>query len=131
VIGSFSKRLASASRALRAAPFAALLLISCLAGLPGHGAETPADDDAMVNPLLGDPDAIKRGKKFYRARCIICHLKAGGRGPKIFRTDLSPEQFMEVVINGRDGTQMPAFGERMSPDDVWAVHAYLMSRDRY
>jgi mono/diheme cytochrome c family protein len=131
VIGTLWKRSASASRVFRAAPFAVLLAMSCLAGPPGHGAEPAADDDAMVNPLLGDADAIKRGKKFYRARCIICHLKAGGRGPKIFRTDLSPEQFMETVINGRDGTQMPAFGERMSPDDVWAVHAYLMSRDRY
>jgi mono/diheme cytochrome c family protein len=30
-----------------------------------------------------------------------------------------------VVINGRKGTLMPAWGFRLSPDDVWKVHAFL------
>ena len=34
-----------------------------------------------------------------------------------------------VVIQGR--RSMPAFGLRMSPDDVWAVHAYVRSTDHY
>ncbi len=121
--------LMSASREYCVAPIAAFLLLislACLAGEPGSD-----ETEGLTNPLLADAGAINLGRRFYRARCIICHLKAGGRGPKIFRSDLTHEQFLEVVINGRDSTQMPAFGERMSPDDVWAVHAFVMSRDRY
>jgi len=120
----------SASRGFRVAPIAAFALLISLTCAGAGGPEIEAGDE-IRNPILTDPDAITQGRRFYRARCIICHLKAGGKGPKIFRSDLTDEQFLEVVINGRDGTQMPAFGERMSPDDVWAVHAYVMSRDRY
>ena len=35
------------------------------------------------------------------------------------------------MINGRKGTQMPAFGLRLSPDEVWQVHAFIKSTDHY
>ncbi len=88
-------------------------------------------DEALTNPFLDDATAINAGKRFYRARCIICHLKRGGRGPNLFKSDLTDEKFLDVVINGREGTQMPAFGVKMSPDEVWQVHAFVMSRDAY
>ena len=49
----------------------------------------------------------------------------GARAPNIFASTLTDEQFLEVVINGRKGTLMPAWGFRLSPDDVWKVHAFL------
>ena len=63
----------------------------------------------------------------------MLHLpsSAGGRGPNLFATKLSDEQFLETVINGRKGTQMPAFGLRLSPDEVWQVHAFVKSTDHY
>ena len=88
-------------------------------------------DDALVNPVLGKPDAIEAGRDIYRAKCLVCHQSAGARGPNIFATKLSDEQFLETVINGRKGTQMPAFGERLSPDEVWQVHAFVKSTDHY
>jgi mono/diheme cytochrome c family protein len=90
-----------------------------------------AAEEPLLNPRLGDPAAIEEGRRFYRTRCVICHGQQGGRGPNLFAAALDDEQFLEVVINGRAGTQMPAFGARMSPDDVWAVHAYVKSTDRY
>ena len=36
-----------------------------------------------------------------------------------------------IVINGRKGAAMPAFGLQMSPDEVWKVHAYVSSTDHY
>ena len=93
---------------------------------------TPAGaSDALTNPVLGDPAAIAAGKRIYRQRCYICHLNRGGRGPNIFATKLDDERFLEIVINGRDGKMMPAFGTMMSPDEVWQVHAYVKSRDRF
>ena len=51
--------------------------------------------------------------------------------PKI--VTLTDEQFLEVVVNGRLGMRgpMPVFGHRMSLDDIWKVHAFIKSRDRF
>ena len=83
-----------------------------------------ADND-LTDPYLGQPDAIAEGDDLYHSHCIICHGLKGGRGPNIFATQLTDDQFLEVVINGRKGTQMPAWGLRLSPDDVWKIRAFL------
>jgi mono/diheme cytochrome c family protein len=85
----------------------------------------------VTNPYLGQPDAIEAGKQIYRSKCYICHHSAGARGPDLFATKLTDEQFLETVINGRKGKQMPAFGLRLSPDEVWPVHAFVKSTDHY
>ena len=87
--------------------------------------------DGTANPLLGQPEAIAAGEAIYRGRCVLCHGSAGARGPNLFASKISDERFLETVINGRKGTLMPAFGSRMSPDDVWMVHAFVKSTDRY
>jgi mono/diheme cytochrome c family protein len=92
--------------------------------------ETRAEE-GLTNPFLGQPDAIAAGRDIYRSKCLVCHQSAGARGPNIFATKLSDEQFLETVINGRKGTQMPAFGERLSPEEVWQVHAFVKSTDHY
>jgi mono/diheme cytochrome c family protein len=88
-------------------------------------------DEALIDPFLGQPDAIAAGKQIYRSKCYVCHHSAGGRGPNLFATKIRDERFLETVINGRKGTQMPAFGLRLSPDDVWQVHAFVKSTDHY
>jgi mono/diheme cytochrome c family protein len=90
-----------------------------------------ADTTAELNPVLQDPTAVEAGKSLYRRICIICHLKAGGRGPNLFRNKLSHKKFLRTVLQGRAGTQMPSFGERLSVDEVWQIYAFVMSRDRY
>jgi hypothetical protein len=40
--------------------------------------------------------------------------RTGSRGGNLFAIKLNDEQFLEVVINGRRGTQMPAFGYRLT-----------------
>ena len=94
-------------------------------------AEQAGADEPLLNPYLGDATAIAEGRRLYRSRCIICHRNAGGRGPNLFKTEISDERFLETVINGRKGTLMPAFGLRMSPDEVWHVHAFVKSTPRY
>jgi mono/diheme cytochrome c family protein len=95
----------------------------------GMAASPAGAAEEIVNPRLGNAEAQAEGLRFYRTRCYVCHLHDGGRGPNLFSSRLSDEQFLHVVINGRD--TMPAFGLRMSPDQVWAVHAYVKSTDRY
>lgn len=115
--------MASSSCIVRAG-LAAGAVVLALAGAAGA-------DEPLTNPVLGNPAAIAEGRRIYRQRCYICHLSNGGRGPNLFATTLGDEAFLETVINGRKGATMPAFGLKMSPDDVWAVHAYVKSTDHY
>jgi mono/diheme cytochrome c family protein len=52
-------------------------------------------------------------------------------GPNLFATKLSDQRFLETVIQGRKATQMPAFGLRLSLDEVWQIHAFIKSTDHY
>ena len=93
--------------------------------------EVAIAEEGLTNPFLGQPDAIATGRDIYRSKCLVCHQSAGARGPNIFKTKLSDEQFLATVINGRKGTQMPAFGLRLSIDEVWQVHSFVKSTDHY
>ena len=103
---------------------AAFLIGERIVSLDRSPVDALADSD-LTDPYLGQPDAIAEGDDLYHSHCIICHGLKGGRGPNIFATQLTDDQFLEVVINGRKGTQMPAWGFRLSPDDVWKIRAFL------
>ena len=90
-----------------------------------------ADDEELKDPFLGQPAAIAAGRVIYASKCYVCHHSAGARGPNLVATKLSDQRFLETVIQGRKGTQMPAFGLRLSPDEVWQVHAFVKSTDHY
>ena len=90
-----------------------------------------ADDDELKDPFLGQPDAIATGRVTYAGKCYVCHHSSRARGPNLFATKLTDQRFLETVIQGRKGTQMPAFGLRLSPDEVWQVHAFIKSTDHY
>src|SRR5215470_960014 len=107
------------------------ILAACIVSSHMSGLALSRADEALTDPFLGQPDAIAAGKDIYRSKCLVCHQSAGGRGPNLFATKLSDEGFLETVINGRKGTLMPAFGLRLSPDEVWQVHAFVRSTDHY
>jgi mono/diheme cytochrome c family protein len=114
---------------MRSNSLSCLAVAACLAGTAALATDGAAAEDDIVNPVLGQAEAIAAGRVIYRTRCYICHLSNGGRGPDLFASKLSDNQFLETAINGR-GT-MPAFGTLMTPDDVWTVHAYVKSTDHY
>lgn len=121
--------MAVGGRGLSAAALALCLLSALPPAVMWH--RSGSADEALTDPFLGQPDAIAAGKEIYRSKCYVCHHSAGGRGPNLFATKISDERFLETVINGRKGTQMPAFGLRLSPDEVWQVHAFVKSTDHY
>ena len=88
-------------------------------------------EEGLTNPFLGQPEAISAGRDVYQRKCLVCHQSAGARGPNLFATKLSDQRFLETVITGRKGTLMPAFGVRLSIDEVWQVHAFVKSTDHY
>ena len=119
-----------------AAKLRRLVLVFAASGLYCFGLSTTAvsqesTNGEIVNPFLGDEAAIAEGRRIYRSKCIVCHQRTGGRAKNLFKTRLTDEEFLEVVINGRESTLMPAFGYRMAVDDVWKVHAFVKSTDHY
>ena len=88
-----------------------------------------AADGGMTNPFAGQEEAIAQGGLTYRSRCVSCHKGGAGVGPNVFRSPLAPRHFVDTVTSGRPGIAMLPFGELLSRDDIWRVHAFLMSRD--
>ena len=113
--------------------FVAAGLVAVVASSSAISQAGDTAEDELKNPYLGQQEAIAEGRRLYRSKCMLCHLRTGGRGPNLFATKLTDEQFLGVVINGRLGMrgQMPALGHRMSLDDIWKVHAFIKSRDRF
>jgi mono/diheme cytochrome c family protein len=107
-----------------------ILLLVLLLGLWSFTSGSMAQDESK-DPYIGNPDAIKAGRATYGNKCYICHHSAGARGPNLFASKLTDEQFLETVTNGRPNTQMPAFGGRLSTDEIWQLHAFIKSTDHY
>jgi mono/diheme cytochrome c family protein len=111
--------------------------------LPGYGfsptegggpvkGEAPSQPTSATPPSTsaGTEDSIARGEQVYRARCFGCHMAGGGSGSNLFRTTLGPSRFKEAVIKGREGTTMPAFGDLLTTDEIWAIFDFVLSRDQ-
>ena len=118
-------------RASRSFALVSALVVLSAPALWSVMASSVGADEPLTNPVLGQPAAIEAGHDVYRSKGLVCHGSAGARGPNLFKTKLSDEAFLNTVINGRKDTLMPAFGLRLSPDEVWDVHAFVKSTDHY
>jgi cytochrome c oxidase subunit 2 len=77
-------------------------------------------------------DLRARGEKVYAANCVACH-QANGKGvqgafpaldgSKIANGPLADK--LAIVLNGKAGTAMQAFGKQLSPTDIAAVITYI------
>ncbi len=87
--------------------------------------------ELSLEPVIGD---AKVGEAIYADQCAVCHGENGEGeiGPAIGNPAtlaLTTDAFLRYAIeNGRDGTDMPAFGEILSAAEIDAVTAFLRSR---
>jgi mono/diheme cytochrome c family protein/rhodanese-related sulfurtransferase len=87
--------------------------------------------DLPFDPVPGDVDL---GRAIYDEQCAICHGGSGegALGPAIGNPSmlaLTTDAFIRYAIeHGRDGTQMPAFGEVLSAEEIDSVTAFLRTR---
>jgi putative heme-binding domain-containing protein len=92
-----------------------------------------AQPSRVKNPLTSDPDVIRRGALFYRARCAGCHgLDARGvSGPDLTASlagGMSDERFFQTIRRGVPGTEMPVFDAEHNADvQVWEMLTHLRS----
>ncbi len=85
---------------------------------------------------------IARGEQLYRENCALCHgEKADGRGARSMGLDRKPANFTEAVWSspegatrafqaisqGIPGSAMPSWEAALSPDERWALVAFLTS----
>ncbi|RVT81821.1 c-type cytochrome [Rhodobacteraceae bacterium CCMM004] len=78
----------------------------------------------LAAPAAADPAAI------YARDCAECHgaERLGGVGPALIPQTLRRmrgPQLSDVIAHGRAATQMPAFGELLTADEIAAVAAWL------
>lgn len=76
-------------------------------------------------------ELMARGEKAYNTTCAACHQPDGSGAPPTFpalkgsAVATGPvEGHLDVVVNGRTGTAMQAFGEQLSEVDLAAIITY-------
>jgi len=87
-----------------------------------------ADDPSKVWTL---PELVKRGETVYLANCVACH-QANGKGLAPVFPPLDGSKIatgpkaghIGIVVNGKTGTAMAAFGKQLSDADLAAVITY-------
>ncbi len=76
-------------------------------------------------------DLIARGEKIYGANCVACHQATGKGMPPAFPAlagskivNGPKEGHMDIVLNGKPGTAMAAWGKQLSDTEIAAVISY-------
>ena len=89
-------------------------------------------ENAVTNPVAGNPAAIQEGASLFRANCSPCHglnAQGGGRGPDLtaghWVHGSTDGDIFRTVTRGVPGTEMPANG--FEDSETWAILAYLRS----
>ena len=97
------------------------------------GMVTPPTGLVLRNPHDGDPNAVATGAKLFVAyNCIDCHGAdgSGAMGPSLadgrWHFGGGPAEVFESIYQGRP-EGMPAWGNLISPDQVWMLVSYVRS----
>jgi cytochrome c oxidase subunit 2 len=76
-------------------------------------------------------DLVAKGESVYNTNCVACH-QANGQGipgvfPAITGSPIATGDtagHLDIVVNGKTGTAMQAFGEQLNDADLAAVITY-------
>lgn len=121
----------------------ALCLMLAAGIVHSHGNVTPSPVDVEGLPAIdgwteenpyrdlssGERDTvIRRGEYAYHQNCANCHgldAKAGGIAPdlRMLTPSVDDAYYVGRVRNG--GRGMPAFGDVLQPEAVWAIRSWL------
>ena len=117
------------------APAEPVTLVPVLQTAPTGGEQPGSGETAQpaTPPPTAAGDAAK-GEQIYTQNCAVCHgpdAAAGPVGPTLISAALAAQPdgfYQDVIINGRAGTAMPAWGDRLIPQEIAAVIAFLRSK---
>ena len=97
----------------------------------GMGELTP--DSATLVKYMSDEGGLRAGQAVFKTNCIQCHGRRGeGKvGPNLtdeaFKNVKQIEDIARVINQGASGGAMPAWKNRLHPNEVVLVAAYVAS----
>ena len=72
-----------------------------------------------------------KGQEVFNKNCVACHGSGGGggTGPRLIgiADRMTEQQEIAKITEGVSGTAMPAWGDRLSAEEIAAVAAYTRS----
>jgi cytochrome c oxidase subunit 2 len=90
-----------------------------------------AEAAAGVDKTWTKDDLMKRGEQVYNTSCAACHQPTGTGVPGVFpalvnsKITIGPAaDHINIVLNGKAGTAMQAFGQQLNAADLAAVITY-------
>ncbi len=93
----------------------------------------PNGTPTIKNPYENDPVARQDGRRLFLAmNCYGCHggHAGGGMGPSLrdntWIYGASPQEVFSTIAEGR-ANGMPAWGTKMSDDQIWKLVTYIES----
>jgi mono/diheme cytochrome c family protein/Tol biopolymer transport system component len=105
----------------------------------------PGEASGPLNPLTPDGPTLAAGRQLYQTNCAICHGASGrGDGPAGVGLSPRPADFTQHMIpgkhtdgqtflwikNGFPGTAMPAWGQRLTDEQIWHLVTYIRTFGR-
>jgi cytochrome c oxidase subunit 2 len=94
-------------------------------------AATTAAGEAEAGAPMSRDELMGHGEEVYEIHCAACH-QVDGTGmqpafPALAGSDVltgDPSEPIDIVVNGRPGTAMAAFGQRLEARDIAAALTY-------
>ena len=89
------------------------------------------EEQRLLSMNMSMDELMDEGKRVYNATCAACHMPNGEGLPGVFPALKGSEMVLEdqtahidIVLNGKTGTAMQAFGKMLSLKDIAAVVTY-------
>jgi len=101
--------------------------------LPAVAKAADGVSPATKNPPRSSPAVLAAGSQIYAAHCAGCHGDelAGGIGPDLTdRAWVHGGKAGDIYRTIHDGTPngMPKWNDRLKPDEIWQLVAYIQSK---
>ena len=96
-------------------------------------AKLKAAEQELLSMQMTMPDAMALGEKVYQGYCSACHQPTGTglpgvfpalKGSKMAIESAQKAAHIDIVLNGKAGTAMQAFGKQLSLQEIAASITY-------
>lgn len=94
--------------------------------------EAREEEQRLLAMNMSKEELMAEGERVYNAACAACHMPNGEGLPGVFpalkgsviATQNDPTAHINIVLNGKTGTAMQAFGKMLSLKEIAAVVTY-------